>query len=345
MTPLTPKQKAFVTLMTKNRDNEARGFELLLQREDFVEFFDELKEQGLFAPDRNPQQIVVDEKGSIHVPYWTALDYLSACAKRAGEAHDVKLAEKVMQIVRSVSTGDNGKIRDNFRTARKLAEIIGLLPMEAVTLDDVRLVEIWLGVSFDHGSIAHALDEVALPGYLASEKPIDWAKAGEILRLCSAVRWEAKRAGDNEKPLTIVDDYWLRELVQRHARDFGRRVPEEAAALFTERVRDVFSRGGRESWSYLYRPAVENHPQNHSWHGPENLFVEGLRDILLGWCDVEPDEAKTFIGALLQSESEILRRIGIYVLAERWDVSMNSIRTWSALDYSSSVIFTSYTDY
>ena len=47
-------------------------------------------------------------------------------------------------------------------------------------------------------------------------------------------------------------------------------------------------------------------------------MVDGLRDVLLSWCDDHSDEVTSFVRGLLHDQDEIVRRIGIYVLNRRW---------------------------
>ncbi|MBI4450267.1 hypothetical protein HY634_04360 [Candidatus Uhrbacteria bacterium] len=318
MTELTQNQRSFIQSMKKSRDHERHGFSLLVKRENSDTFFDALRDEGFFAADRNPEPVVVDAGGSVNIPYWPALDYLMACAERSAARNDCDLAQKVMTVVREVSTGHAGGIRDNFQTSRKFAELIGVLPRDVVLLDDIPLVRNWLGTRFNHGMVAHALDEKALPAFIASEDGVDWAKAVEILRHCTEMRWESSMRGLEEtEPVPVVESYWLNELLQHHAAAIGSRAPAEIAKVLEERVREVFSHG-REDLSYIVRPAVEEHSQNHSWDGLENAVVAGLRDVVLAWRHVDDDQAKGYVRHLLKSESEMLRRIGLHVLAERW---------------------------
>ena len=96
------------------------------------------------------------------------------------------------------------------------------------------------------------------------------------------------------------------------------RVGIRAAELFLERVREVFRSESRRAYSHSYRPAVEDHAQNHRSNGPENRVVEGLRNVLLSWREDHPDEVKPLVRKLLRDDEEIVRRIAIYVLGQRW---------------------------
>ena len=75
---------------------------------------------------------------------------------------------------------------------------------------------------------------------------------------------------------------------------------------------------GRQTW--LLRPAVEGTPENHNWRGPENRFVEGLRDTLLAWLDHDPTNASSYVEAMLDSGTEIVERVAIYLVDRRFDL-------------------------
>lgn len=322
MARLTANQESFIKLMGKSDEHARRGFELLLARPDFETFFDALDEAGMFAPANNSSPVSADEPGYCRIPYWTALDYLKGCAKLAGERNDSLLACKVLNVVRIVS-GDrdaDGKAKDNYHTFRLFAEILGLLPLCTISAEDLGMIPDWLESKFDRAMVSHALDSGLLTKLLSSDAPDDWSKAGLILRFCTAIRWNDDRSlGDGrKKPVTVVDDYWLKELIEHHSHTFGIKAGHIAAGIFLERVREVFREGEWGHASWLSRPAVEEHAQNYSWDGPENRFVEGLRDVLLSWVDHDLERAKSFIESLLRDEQEIVRRIGIYVLGQRW---------------------------
>jgi hypothetical protein len=56
MTELSIRQTAFIKTMTEDEEYERHGFELLLNRADFDNFFDALAGAGLFHPSRNLAQ-------------------------------------------------------------------------------------------------------------------------------------------------------------------------------------------------------------------------------------------------------------------------------------------------
>ena len=320
---LTTKLKLFIQRMTESEEQAQWGYELLLKRQDFDEFFDHLKNTGLFGVEHNRGPLQADQPGYVSIPYWHALDYLEAVAKRAGETNNLQLADKVMSIVRTVSQArePDGTIRDNYHTYRKFAEILGVIPTAAVAHADIDLIPGWIQGKFDRGMVCHALDIGVMRRLLASETLEDWNKATSIVHHCTGVIWVEEQGfdGSRKKPVTIVEDHWLAELIKNHAPDAGKRVGHKAAEIFVGRLRETYDRARRDLPSWLHRPAIENHEQNHEWLGPENRFVEGLREVLLSWVDHDKSTAQPFIQTLIGDDAEILRRIGIHLIDRRWE--------------------------
>jgi hypothetical protein len=185
---LTTKQKLFITRMTENPEQAKWGFEILLKQPNLTEYFDHLKDAGLFAPEHNLDPIQSEDSRFVRIPYWSALDYLAAVAKQAGVNKDSPLAQKIMDVIRTVSSfrGSEGRSRDNYHTYMKFAEIIGLLPTTSITEEDLSLIAIWLSSKYDRGLVGHFLDIGTLKQLLASAAPDDWKKAVIILDHCTA---------------------------------------------------------------------------------------------------------------------------------------------------------------
>jgi hypothetical protein len=296
---------------------------LLHSKPDFADFFIPLREAGLFSPQRNPSPVPAGEPGFFRVPYWSALDYLEAVAKRAGELGDVNLAELVMDIVRAVSRASDYE-RDgfsNYHTSRKFADIMGLVPTSVVRFQDLELIPKWLSDRFDHGSVARSLAEGVLKHLLKSGVAEDWNKAAEIVRHCTAIRWVDESGGEGKRPqpVSIVEDHWLKELIDRHVPSLARRVGRKAADIFSARLREVFAGDGRENLTWLWRPAIEDHAQNHRWRNVENRMVEGLRETLLHWVDHDADAAVSYVDSMLKDHAQIIRRIALNTINQRWD--------------------------
>lgn len=321
MANLSANEQSFITMMSKSDEHTRRGFELILQRSAPLRYLDALLDAGMFAPSKNPAPVPAHPEGYVRLPYWAALDYLVACAKLAGDTDDAELTEKLLNIVRTVSLGSpsNGA-RDNFHTFRKFAEILGLLPTISIRPKDLTLVRHWLNTKFDRFMVAVALDEGVLVRFLASKEPTDRRKAVQVVSYCTAIQWQPSALfQDTVEPIAVVEAYWLEKLINRHAASLGNAdVGREAARLFARRVDKVFTRGPVAEYSYVRRPSVGDDGQNRGVANVEDCVVEGLRDVLLAWSEVDGPAASAFVYTLLRSRNQMLRRVGIFVLGQRW---------------------------
>jgi hypothetical protein len=240
MTKLTAKQESFIALMTKSEEHARRGFDVLLAKPNFENFFDSLADAGLFDPSHNFAPVPAGEPGYVRIPYWDALNYLEAVAKLSGERNDPHLAGKVLAIVTNVSQAfeANPSSRDNYHTNRTFAKILGLVPTISLTDDHLDLIPKWLEGKYDRGMVCHVLDTGAMRRLLASPSSDDWIKACTILRHCTTVVWinEKTLGKEEQKPVTIAEDHRLRELINNHAQKLGSRIGNATVELLVQRL-------------------------------------------------------------------------------------------------------------
>lgn len=306
--------------MKKGEEFARHGFELLVKRSDPENFFDALSEAGFFSPSNNPGPRPSTQPGFVQVPFWTALNYLDAVAKRSQVLEDLNLAEKILHVIRTVSNfgSEEGSAIDNYHTFWKFAEILGSLPLKAVSIDDINLVPRWLVSKFDRGLVGRELSSGLLSRLLDSNDESDIEKACILLEHCTAIT--KPHVESRKEFVTVVDDFWLKELIKRHAKAFGIRSGNRAVHIFEARLKYLYRNLTPDFTSTLRRPAVEDSDQNLDWHGPDNRFVEGLRDTLLIWLATNNPDATQYVAQALNDEFEIIRRIALHVVAERYEL-------------------------
>ncbi len=209
----------------------------------------------------------------------------------------------------------------NDTTWASFTKILGLLPVSAVSIADIDLLRFWLRGRFDRLIVPHAVATGALKSFVNSNDKADWLKACRILFHCTELEARSEE-GQTEtgKLRTVSDDFSLKEIINAYASDLGAKVGLETSKIFEARLIEAFSTPDRIHHSYVYRPAVENHEQNYDWRGPENRFVEGLRDVLSAWLKVDERESAKFVSGMFGSKQPILERIAIFIVNENFDL-------------------------
>lgn len=323
MAELTVNQRGLVALMAESDHNAAQGFNLLISYEHPQDFFDEISRAGLFSPDKNPApQPVETPNGGFYLPYWPALGYLTNVARTAGDKRDVALGNKLMSVVRVVSAYRNpdGSRIDNYYTSAAFAEIAGLIPPQCVTLGDIELVSNWLIGGWNNDMIVKEIDDGLFASHLREATEESRIKLARLLEITTTLRSYREVSDLVQKPESVADAYWLERLLKRHATELGRLVKEQAVSCLTSRTGEAFGIGKQADLSWLNRPAVEDHEQNHDWDYLRASLVEAARDSLQAWLAVEPAEASEYVARMLASQDQIVRRIGIHACRVNWQL-------------------------
>ena len=108
----------------------------------------------------------------------------------------------------------------------------------------------------------HALADGALRKFLASDNPNDLAKACRALYHLTAIvfiRESPEAEQTRTERTTVFEDYWLKELINATAADFGKKAGKDGADIFLDRVTDCLR--ARVWWArHLAVPACNRGP-------------------------------------------------------------------------------------
>jgi hypothetical protein len=307
--------------MSEGEEFSRHGFDLLSKRPEPERYFDAIASAGFFDPSQNPGPVPSTEPGFVQIPFWSALNYLEAVAKRSAELDNADLANKILDVVRSVSNfrEADGSLRDNHYTYWKFAEILGVLPLRTITLDDINLASTWILSKFDRGMVGRTLGATVLSRLLASNDASDIEKACVLMKQCMTYEWPVD--GKGGKDITsAIDDHWLKEIIKKNAKWLGAKAGLRAMPIFTDGLRAIFTDERRPYGSTLWRTAIEDNKQNRDSRATENRFVEGFRDALMGWLEDHPAKASEFVAVSLRDDVEIIRRVAIHVSIEHFDL-------------------------
>lgn len=150
-------------------------------------WFDDLLGAGFFEPEQSPGlRTSTDENGNTYYQAdgWPALRYLEHIAPlTTGER-----AERIVKILRLITSDAEQKGLDNWRTWWSLAIILSHLPLDVISDGDIELTRTWISSRFEANMVGHELGERLLPRLLDSADPKSWAKALSLVDILSSLR-------------------------------------------------------------------------------------------------------------------------------------------------------------
>src|SRR5258708_12815765 len=86
------------------------------------------------------------------------------------------------KVYRAVTRRDGGDgSLDNYHTAKSFAEILAIVPLEAITDDDIELLPIWLRSPYDRGLLGTTIGKGLVLRLLESDREVDRARHPPIL--------------------------------------------------------------------------------------------------------------------------------------------------------------------
>lgn len=116
----------------------------------------------------------------------------------------------------------------------------------------------------------------------------------------------------------VLDGYHLGEALGPTARLLGTRCGAAAVDLLSSRLQDALGAAEDDRYSYMWRPAVEEHEQNTNANEYRAALLEALRDTALGASSNPGEDARHSVQLLLGSAYPTVVRVGIYACSENY---------------------------
>lgn len=327
MAELTPKQRAALELLEQGEEYQTYFFRTARG----LIWFHPLRQRGYFDARRNPSPTESTDPGFYTIPHWPVLDYLERVATECGRRDDSQLADELLQILRDVTQPGSGAAPDNYRTWWYFVKIMRQLPTRAVRLADVEMIDRWLESRFSTSLLGEELGQHLLPKFLDSADPDDCHKASRIIEIATTIRWVPRRGigPDQREAVTRIEPHWLRALFTRNSAAIANHCGEGGVALLAQRLREAVLNSGDE-YSYIWRPAIEDHRHNHERESARDLLISALRDVAFSFVSARGAASAPTIAALLADDSRTVRRVALHLIDVEYEALQNLF--WERID-------------
>ncbi len=316
---LTPKQRSAIERALRLPElqpllfNKARGISWLMG------FF----EAGFFNPDLLPAPVKAKQEGYISVPAWPAVGYLLNIATELGHPENLDSAQLVLDFIRNCFHSAKRRSLKNYRVWWQFSKILAALPPQLLQRQDVDMLDDWLEDPHDHGLVAEVAGEQILPSLFALNT--DTSRDCSLALLESLYRIELtpgrKNTLDERQKADLRFDSWHAEKITKAiARLAGEKLGKPAIGIFLKVLIQSLDALENDSWSYIWRPAIEDHEQNAGRDDAQQILTTALRDSILGFIKAAPAaEQVEVVNGLLDSEYQLLHRIAIYAVDANYE--------------------------
>jgi len=270
----------------------------------------------------NPVPVQSEKQtGFYSIPFWPVLGYLERISKDCEKPENRSYAEDIMRIIRDVTKPKDRERADNFRTWAVFSKIMANLPTDVIDIDDIGLIGEWLENRFDTTLVGAELGQSLMPKLLRSDQASDWEKAAKLVEVVTRIRWtenSSALSASEKEPRTAIDDYWLNELFRKNNKGLGERCGRTVVATLRARLEEVLAPEREDQYSYIWRPAVEDHGQNVGGDNVRAVLISALRDVLLSYAVVGGNEIKEVLREFLGDQLNVVKRIALHLISQRY---------------------------
>ena len=251
-----------------------------------------LYNRGYLDPDRNPQpQRVKDKVGYYGVPYWEVLGFLeNVAARNLGEPSEeiTRLILKILEDIICYRT-ETGERINNHHTDASMAKVIFSLPLDTITSAHYEFIRIALKTAWETIHIATAIEEVALPRFIAQREK------KHLLQLIDII-FEYQQAEEKgfEEYTSRIEPYWINEILKSRTKDIAEICGHEAAEVALKKVHQITTQDSNQ-FNHVWIPAVEK----EGFHDRFDVRIIGFIRTILE--DSDPESLKeTTEGLILE---------------------------------------------
>ncbi|MGH8321401.1 MAG: hypothetical protein ACRESX_01255 [Gammaproteobacteria bacterium] len=287
-----------------------------------IRWFDAFKEAGFLDPKAIPAPVPSNKAGYVNIPIWPITEYIVAASEDLVRPEHQMYARHILDFIRTATAEAKSKGISNYRVWWKFAKIMPNIPDELLTPRDFAMVDYWLEDPYDRGMVASVLGGEWLTSLLAKNDSCAHSAAVNVLGLLFKVTVIEKKPGDpSSKELFLrVDSWHARELIKRIGIKVGTVLGTKAVDIFHQALDMYLTAFNRDTWSSVWRRAIEDHEQNSSASDADDIIVEGYRDSMLGLTSRGDQEAIDFAKKLLVSKFDTVKRIAVYAVDRNYDM-------------------------
>jgi len=309
---LTIEEKALLADIQYEPDLQSYFFKKLKG----LHWLEPLYEKGCFSIDKMPIPVPSRQEGFFQIPYWPAAIYITNISKELSEKNNEESAQLVLNIIRECTQNAKDREISNYKVWYQFSQVLSNIPSSLINEQDIIAIEYWLSDRYEPGMAAEEVGSKFLKKIIVNSEMQYYAL--KVLSIIFSLTYNEKETGTYKRLEATfgLRDYSIRKITKDLAPLIGCKLQKEGVQLFELLLTDILDKTDRDTWSSLWRNAIEDHAQNYSRDEAENILVEIFRDSLLSFLDNNIENGKIYLEYLLDSKYQVLKRIAIYVISE-----------------------------
>lgn len=288
---------------------------LFFQKADHSKWFYALADGGYFAPESFPPTSVPDGDGYVRIPVWEPIEYLLKISKKSGE-YEKQLHKEILEIIRSVTNYAKENNISNYQVWWRFAEITSNISVDLLGDEDVSNISYWLSDRYGGDLVSSIVVDKLLKNIISSDSSIARSLLRNMIHVLFLVKVEKLEVQKKNKAVVsiAIDKDAARKVIVEYGEKIGEILGKEISDFLIAQLCTVLEAKGNDQWSSVWRPAIEDHEQNHRDNDEASIIISLLREVLLGNAFVlNGRDVNRLVKRLFSNEYETVQRLAIFL--------------------------------
>lgn len=282
-------------------------------------WFGALYEAGYFDAQNIPRPTPAEQEGYVTIPDWEVTFYLLNTTTELVD--DSECLQRLLNIITGATEHAREHDFGNHRVWWKFSRIVSQIPSESISSEFLDSVDYWFDDKYETSLVANEIGMTWLVKLLEEEESHSLELATKLLEILYKVRFEEQQIGyGTQKAALRFKQYHTEEITKRVALLAGRKLGKQAVSVFHTKLVETVEVVAIDTPSVYWQPAIAEDEQNRHRDDLENILVKGYRDCLNGYIEEYPEEACDYVGEMLQSPRDVVQRLAIHCITERFTI-------------------------
>ncbi len=302
---VTEKVSRILQEIKKDKALETYFFQKLASTDMPFRWLGILKERGYFDPKNNPPpQRVDDKKEEYFIPHWNVLGYFENLSKHLKVNPDKQIIENFVDILESIIDyrDTEGNRIENYRTDWVIVKAFFNLPIDYITIKHIKFLK--TALQTNTFLIPGELIQTVIPNLIYGRSKslmVEFLKVG--------LDYTKNVTPYFSKYVSILDDYWLSEILRKFKEDIYEVCGLEAAKIGISKIESIIAEN--ESEFGIGRNVTIEDSQHNLEDSYNVQLVSFIRDALIY---LGPERSKSIVEVIFQKDHSIFKRLALYVV-------------------------------
>lgn len=282
-----------------------------------VKWFDALNEEGYFNAETIPKPIPSEQKGYWRIPYWEIGEYLVKTAPKLADEESLNYAPRFMEIISNATMYAKKYDFSNHRVWYQFVQVVSQIPSDFVEEKFLEnIVDYWLDDKFEKHLISEEIAKWFLK-LLKEENEHAFRLALGLLDILYKVE-PVQREYGQDKMFFRSGNQEIDEITDKVAFLSGLHLGIQAVLMLDSKLKETLRVLDKDSWSKIWQPSVAESDKESYFYNPENVLVKAYRECLKGFFEGHQNEARNYVGEMIESPSQTVQRLAIHFITSQF---------------------------